>query len=92
MDKTHFYDIKKPVYANVTAAPELKKEKIKENLYRQLTAPVLWEDTIKNMISDGFTEFVEVGPGKVLQGLVKRIDNSVAISGIDKYSEIEKYL
>ncbi|KAA0261884.1 MAG: ACP S-malonyltransferase, partial [Chlorobiota bacterium] len=51
-----------------------------------------WEDTIKNMIADGYTEFVEVGPGKVLQGLAKRIDNTVTTWGIDKYADIEKYL
>ncbi len=92
LDTFHFYDIKKPVYANVTAKAETSKEEIKENLFLQVTAPVLWEDTIKNMIADGYTEFVEVGPGKVLQGLVKRIDNTVTTSGIDKYADIEKYL
>ena len=92
LDTFNFYDIKKPVYANVTAKAETSKEEIKENLFLQVTAPVLWEDTIRNMIADGFTDFVEVGPGKVLQGLVKRIDGSVTTSGIDKYADIEKYL
>lgn len=53
---------------------------------------MLWEDTIKNMIADGFDEFVEVGHGRVLQGLVKRINPSVVTSGIDKFADIEKYL
>lgn len=92
LDTFNFYDIKKPVYANATAKAETSKEEIKENLFLQVTAPVLWEDTIKNMIADGYTEFVEVGPGKVLQGLVKRIDNTVTTWGIDKYADIEKYL
>ena len=92
LDTVHFYDAKFPVYANVTAKATTDKEEIKKNLFLQVTAPVLWEDTIRNMIADGFDEFVEVGPGRVLQGLVKRIDPSVATSGIDKYADIEKYL
>ncbi len=92
LDTFNFYNIKKPVYTNATAKAETSKEEIKENLFLQVTAPVLWEDTIKNMIADGYTEFVEVGPGKVLQGLVKRIDNTVTTWGIDKYADIEKYL
>lgn len=86
-----FYDAKKPVYANVSAAPVQNANEIKELLVKQVTAPVLWEDTIKNMVADGFTEFVEVGPGKVLQGLVKRIAPDAVISGIDTYADVDKY-
>ncbi|GAB1347956.1 ACP S-malonyltransferase [Ignavibacteriales bacterium] len=92
LESVPFYDAKYPVYANVTAKPTTDKDEIKNNLFRQVTAPVLWEDTIRNMIADGFDEFVEVGPGRVLQGLVKRIDPSVPTSGIDKFADIEKYL
>ncbi len=92
LDSVNFYDAKFPVYANVTGKPEKEKEEIKQNLFLQVTAPVMWEDTIRNMIADGFDEFVEVGPGRVLQGLVKRINPVVVTSGIDKFADIEKYL
>lgn len=92
LETAHFYDARKPVYANVTAKPVTSPSDIKDLLFRQVTAPVKWGETIINMINDGYDEFVEVGPGKVLQGLVKRINPNVAISGIDKFSELEKYL
>jgi [acyl-carrier-protein] S-malonyltransferase len=70
-----------PVYQNVTASAVSDPEKIKENLNAQLTAPVRWTQTIQAMIADGATEFVEVGPGKVLQGLIKKINkDAVAVS------------
>lgn len=70
-----------PVYQNVDAKPHIDPVEIKANLVAQLTAPVRWTQTIKNMIADGATEFIELGPGKVLQGLVAKIDRAVAISG-----------
>jgi [acyl-carrier-protein] S-malonyltransferase len=70
-----------PVYQNVTASAVSDPDKIKENLIAQLTAPVRWTQTIQAMIADGATEFVEVGPGKVLQGLIKKINkDAVAAS------------
>jgi [acyl-carrier-protein] S-malonyltransferase len=92
LDETPFYDAKIPVYANVTAKPAQSKDEVKDLLNQQLTKPVRWEETIINMIYDGADEFYEIGPGKVLQGLVKRINPDVKIFGIDKYSELEKYL
>ncbi|MCX6168014.1 MAG: ACP S-malonyltransferase [Ignavibacteriales bacterium] len=92
LDTTPFYDAKIPVYANVTAKPVHQKEEIKNLLYRQLDSPVRWEETIVNMINDGADEFYEIGPGKVLQGLVKRINPDVKVFGIDKYSDVERYL
>jgi len=92
LNKTNFYDPKFPVYANVDAKANIDKNRIKDLLYAQLTAPVRWEQTIKNMIADGFDEFVEIGPGKVLQGLVKRIAPEANVYGIEKYSDVEKYL
>lgn len=86
------YDSKVPVYANVTAKPVLQKEEIKDLLHQQVTAPVRWEETINNMINDGIEEFCEIGPGKVLQGLVKRINPDVRCFGIDKYEDVEKYI
>lgn len=70
-----------PVYQNVDALPHTDPVEIKANLIAQLTAPVRWTQTVKNMVADGATEFVELGPGKVLQGLVSKIDRSVAVSG-----------
>jgi len=92
LGQTPIYDAKIPVYANVTAQPVTKSEEIKDLLYQQLDHPVRWEETITNMIKDGADEFYEIGPGKVLQGLVKRINPDVKIFGIDKYSDVERYL
>lgn len=66
-----------PVYQNVTASAVSNPEEIKKNLISQLTAPVKWTQTIKQMIDDGATQFIEVGPGKVLQGLVKKVNLTV---------------
>ena len=66
-----------PIYQNVTAEPSTNPEDIKENLIAQLTRAVRWTQTIQNMIRDGYASFMEVGPGKVLQGLVRKIDSSV---------------
>jgi [acyl-carrier-protein] S-malonyltransferase len=68
-----------PIYQNVTALPETEPEKIKQNLIAQLTAPVKWTHTIQNMIKDGATSFTEIGPGQVLQGLIKKIDKNAVI-------------
>ena len=62
-----------PVYQNVTALPHTRPEEIKENLLKQLTSPVRWSQTVRNMRRDGAEEFIELGPGNVLQGLIKRI-------------------
>lgn len=70
-----------PVYQNVDALPHTDPAEIKANLVAQLTAPVRWTQTVKNMIADGATEFVELGPGKVLQGLVSKIDRTMEVSG-----------
>ena len=70
-----------PVYQNVDALPHTTPDEIKANLVAQLTAPVRWTQTVKNMIADGATEYVELGPGKVLQGLVAKIDRSMVVSG-----------
>ncbi len=92
LNNTYIYDARFPVYANVTAKPVTKKDEIKKLLFEQLTSPVRWEETIVNMVSDGIDEFYEIGPGKVLQGLVKRINPDVKCFGIDKFVDVEKYL
>ncbi|MDO5664298.1 MAG: ACP S-malonyltransferase [Bacteroidia bacterium] len=70
-----------PVYQNVSTVGETDPAVIKKNLVAQLTSPVKWTQSVKQMIADGATEFVELGPGNVLQGLIAKIDNSVAVSG-----------
>lgn len=67
-----------PVYQNINALPSADPDTIRTNLINQLTGPVRWTQTVQNMVADGASEFIEVGPGKVLQGLVKKINNSVA--------------
>lgn len=67
-----------PIYQNVTAVATTDIQLIKENLVKQLTAPVRWTQIMQNMIADGANHFVEVGPGKVLQGLVKKVDRQIA--------------
>lgn len=83
IDKTKFMKPSCPVYQNVNASPETDPARIKENLLRQLTSPVRWSQTIRNMVSDGADSFMEIGPGAVLQGLVKRtVGSDVEIMGI----------
>lgn len=71
-----------PVYQNVTARPSQNPADISANLISQLTSPVKWSQTIKKMISDGALSFTEVGPGKVLQGLIKKINRDVNVEGV----------
>jgi len=71
-----------PVYQNATAQKVTDPDQIKENLIAQLTAPVLWTQIVQNMIADGADNFIEIGPGNVLQGLILKINNSVTVSGI----------
>ena len=72
-----------PVYQNFTAKPASDVEVIKENLINQLTGPVRWTQSVQSMIADGATHFIESGPGKVLQGLVKKIDRSMEVASIE---------
>ena len=71
-----------PIYQNVVASAVTDPDEIKENLIAQLTAPVRWTQSVQQMIADGGTEFIEVGPGKVLQGLMRKIDRNVSASGV----------
>jgi len=72
-----------PIYQNVTANAVLDPSEIKKNLMAQLTAPVKWTQSIQQMIADGGTVFIELGPGKVLQGLMRKIDRKVSTSGMN---------
>ncbi len=74
-----------PVYQNVDAQPVSDPEVIKQNLIAQLTAPVKWTQIVQNMIADGATSFTEVGPGKVLQGLVKKVDRAIETFGVNSF-------
>ena len=82
ISETNFNEPTCPIYQNVTAKSVSNAAEIKENLIAQLTAPVRWTQTIQQMIADGATEFTEVGPGKVLQGLMRKIDRSVTANGV----------
>lgn len=82
IEKTNFDTPICPIYQNATALPERNPSAIKKNLIAQLTSPVKWTQSVRHMIADGATEFIEVGPGKVLQGLVKKIDPNAEVSGI----------
>lgn len=80
INKARFRAATMPVYQNITTTAVTDPEEIKKNLIAQLTGPVKWTQTIQNMIKDGANNFVEVGPGKTLQGLIKKIDPEVAAS------------
>ena len=77
IENTIFEQPKCAVYQNVCATGVIDANELKANLIAQLTAPVLWTQTIKKMISDGATHFTEIGPGNVLQGLIKKIDRNI---------------
>lgn len=74
INETHFSKPVCQVYQNATAAPSEEPQMIKENLIKQLTSPVKWTQTVEKMLKDGAESFTEVGPGKVLQGLIKKVD------------------
>ena len=80
---THFNNPTCPIYQNVDAHPYIDPGMIKQNLINQLTAPVRWTQTIQKMIENGAGIFTEVGPGSVLQGLVKKINKEVATDGVN---------
>ncbi|HDZ40481.1 MAG TPA: [acyl-carrier-protein] S-malonyltransferase [Bacteroidetes bacterium] len=82
INETPFHEPVCPVYQNVTGKPARSPEEIKENLVAQLTSPVKWTQTIFNMIRDGAGHFTEVGPGNVLQGLIKKADRNVSVESV----------
>ncbi len=91
LDHTEFNRVRIPVYRNVDAkpiTPGAAPDEIRDSLYRQLTSSVRWEESVMNMIRDGANEFIELGPGKVLQGLIKRINSTVVIRGFDKSEDM----
>jgi len=83
IQSTTFYDPSCRIYQNVTGQAVMEKEVIKNNLIAQLTAPVRWTQSVQQMIYDGATSFTEVGPGKVLQGLVRKINGEASVSSAE---------
>lgn len=83
IDSTNFSTPMCPIYQNTTASAETDPDEIKKNLIAQLTSPVRWTQSINSMIEMGIKKYIEVGPGKVLQGLVRKISNEVGVSGVD---------
>ncbi len=83
IENTEFSKPKCPIYQNATAKAAVEVDEIKANLIAQLTAPVKWTQSVKNMVADGATSFIECGPGKVLQGLVNKIEPGVEVSGVE---------
>ncbi len=83
IEKTSFSAPRCPVYQNVDGKPHTAPEEIKENLIAQLTSSVRWTSCVQNMIADGADDFTECGPGKALQGMIGRIDKTVAVHGIE---------
>jgi [acyl-carrier-protein] S-malonyltransferase len=81
IESTSFSKPACPVYQHVSTIGETDPNVIKANLIAQLTAPVKWTQSVRNMIADGATHFVEFGPGNVLQGLISKIDSNVSVSG-----------
>ncbi|MDR7845803.1 ACP S-malonyltransferase [Riemerella anatipestifer] len=80
IENTKFRKASFPIYQNITTTAVANEEDIKQNLIAQLTGPVKWTQSIQNMIKDGATSFVEVGPGKTLQGLIKKINSEIVVS------------
>lgn len=80
IEKAKFYKPTMKIYQNITTVSVESPEEIKKNLIAQLTGPVKWTQSVQNMINDGATYFVEVGPGKTLQGLIKKINNNVEVT------------
>ncbi len=92
INETTFNDAKVPVYSNVSAKPLVKADEIKEALIAQLTSPVKWTQSLKEMDAAGVENYVEIGPSAVLQGLVKRTLRGKSFSGIDTAEQVEEIL
>ncbi len=82
IEKTTFYNPSAAIYQNVVAKAVVNKDEIKKNLIDQLTGAVRWTQSVQAMIKEGAVKFTEIGPGKVLQGLVNKIDNKVSVEGV----------
>lgn len=92
IDSIKFNDAKYPVYVNISAKPVQDGNELKKCLIKQLTSPVLWMQSLRNMQNDGIDIFIEIGAGNVLQGLVKRTLDNVNISGVDTYENLKNFV
>jgi len=95
IEQTAFHKPLCPVYQNVTTTAVSDENAIKTNLIKQLTAPVKWTQSVQQMIADGATEFIEVGPGKVLNGLTKRIVGdlqAISVNDVASFNAVEEFL
>ena len=84
-----FHDAKVPIYQNVVSKAMTDIKNIKQNILNQLENPVLWSDTIVEMVNNGITNFIEVGPGKVLNGLNRRINKNIITLNFDKMEHLD---
>lgn len=91
IDKVTLKDAKIPVISNYTALPQLKADQIKMNLVKQIYCSVRWEESVRYILSQGVTKFVEIGPGKVLKGLMRKIDSTATVYNIEKKDDILNY-
>ena len=91
LDSIQISDINIPLYSNFSAEPTMNGTDIKKSLISQLENPVLWFDSINNMVNDGFSLFTEIGPGKVLRGLNKKINKDLDTKNIEMYEEFISY-
>tara|TARA_B100000686_G_C16731009_1_gene940680 strand:+ start:833 stop:1762 length:930 start_codon:yes stop_codon:yes gene_type:complete len=91
IEKSLFKNPKPSIISNVTAEPENNVSKIKELLTKQITSKVKWRESVEYMINNGVNEFVEIGPGKVLSGLIKRINKNINVFNINSIDDIRKY-
>ncbi len=92
LDSVNFADAKVPVYSNVSAEPVKSGEKLRELMKRQIISQVLWEKAMRNMIADGFDTFIEIGPGRTLAGMMRRIDRKVKVYNFNNVSSLDKIL
>jgi [acyl-carrier-protein] S-malonyltransferase len=90
LGETNIIDAKIPVYTNVSAVATTRADTIRDLLYKQLSSPVRWIEIIENMVASGVENFYEIGPGKVLSGLIKRINRDVISTAISDIHDIEK--
>lgn len=91
IESMDFRDPSVPIFGNCHGTPLITANEVKEELSMQLMSCVRWQDSIKHMIADGADRFVEIGPGRILSGLLKRIDPSMHITGIRDMASVEKY-
>jgi [acyl-carrier-protein] S-malonyltransferase len=82
IEQTTFHTPSCPIYQNVSTKAETDPKTIQQNLIAQLTSPVKWTQSVQHMIADGARSFMEVGPGKALQGMIKKIDREAVVEGV----------